>query len=166
MKDKRTRVEASLARLRELALALPRPGCDWEERPTFHPPALPEALDAFERVVGFPLPPDLRAFLAQTSAVVGMSVHNGYWLGGLEQLTRLVGADGVPRKVAGELTAPIATDGGGNGFLVSHSGRVWRWDHETGNLSEVARSFTEFLERVADDWAAYVADTPGWQFLV
>ena len=36
-------VEASVARLRELALAIPRPGCEWEDRPRFDPPAPPAA---------------------------------------------------------------------------------------------------------------------------
>lgn len=155
-------VEASVARLRELALALPRRGCEWEDRLRFDPPTPPETIAAFERAAGFPLPADLRAFLALTGGVVGMSVHNGYWLGGIE---RLDPAD-FPREVAGEPAAPVATDGGGNAFLLSAGGRVWRWDHETGSVSEVAESFADFLGRVAADWAAYVADTPGWRFLV
>ena len=153
---------ASVARLRELALAIPRPECEWEERPRFDPPAPPAAVAAFERAAGFPMPVDFRAFLARTGGVVGMSVHNGYWLGGVERLA----PDAFPREVAGEPAAPVATDGGGNAFLLSAGGRVWKWDHETGRVSEVAASFAAFLVRVADDWAAYVADTPGWRFLV
>src|SRR5262245_46612323 len=159
-------VEASLARLRELALAIPRPGCDWEQRPRFAPPASPKEVAAFERAAGFLLPADLRTFFAATGAVVGMSVHNGYWLGDVEQLARSLTRCDFPHSVAGELTVPVATDGGGNAFLLSASGRIWRWDHETGSVSAVAASFAEFLERVAADWAAYVADTPGWRFLV
>ena len=155
-------MEASVERLRELAHAIPRPGREWEERPHFDPPASSEDIAAFERAAGFPLPADFRAFLARTGGVVGMSVHNGYWLGGVE---RLAPAD-FPREVAGESAAPVATDGGGNAFLLSASGRVWRWDHETGRVSQVTDSFTAFLSRVVDDWAAYVADTPSWRFLV
>lgn len=155
-------VEASVERLRELALAIPRPGCGWEDRPRFDPPTPAEAVTGFERAAGFPLPADFRTFLALTGGVVGMSVHNGYWLGGVE---RLAPAD-FPREVAGEPAAPVATDGGGNAFLLSAGGRVWRWDHETSSVSEVASSFAAFLVRVADDWAAFVADTPGWRFLV
>jgi len=156
-------VETSLARLRELALALPRPGCEWESRPTFDPPATPEAIAAFELAVGFPLPADFRAFLASAGAVIGMCVHNGYWLGGVEQLARLVEVGSLPREVAGELVAPVATDGGGNSFLLCSGGRVLRWGHDTGVVSAVAGSFAAFLERVADDWAAYVAGTPDWR---
>jgi hypothetical protein len=161
-----TVVETSLARLRELALAIPRPGCDWEERPRFDPPASPEEVAAFERAAGFPLPADLRAFLADAGAVVGMSVHNGYWVGGVEQLVRAIVRGDFPPSVSGEPAAPVATDGGGNAFLLSSSGRVWRLDHETWGVSEVAASFAGFLERVAADWSAFVADTPGWRFLV
>jgi hypothetical protein len=71
-------VQAVMTRLRELALAIPRPGCEGEERPRFDPPPSPEAVAAFERAAGFPLPADLRAFLADAGAAVGMSVHNGY----------------------------------------------------------------------------------------
>jgi hypothetical protein len=159
-------VKASLARLRELALAIPRPGCDWEERPRFEPPPSPEQVAAYERAAGFALPGDLRAFLTDCGAVIGMSVHNGYWVGGVEALTRSIVDGDYPRSVAGEPAAPVATDGGGNAFLLSSTGRVWRWDHETGSLSEVAGSFEGFLERVVTDWAAYVTDTPGWRFLV
>lgn len=155
-------VEASVARLRDIALAIPRPECDWEERPRFAPPAPHEAVAAFERVAGFTLPADFRAFLALTGEVVGMSIHNGYWLGGVERLV----PDAFPREVAGEPAAPVATDGGGNAFLLSAGGRVWRWDHETGSVSAVAPSFAGFLSRVADDWTAYVTYTPGWKFLV
>lgn len=151
--------------VRRLALALPRPGCVWESQPTFDPPASPQAVATFERAAGFPLPADVRTFLALAGAVIGMSVHNGYWLGGVERLTACIGAD-FPREVAEELAVPIATDGGGNGFLMAAGGRVWRWDHETGTVSVVAASFAEFLEKVAADWAAYVADTPGWRYLV
>jgi hypothetical protein len=159
-------VEKALAQLRELALALPRPGCDWESRPTFDPPANADAVAAFEHAAGFPMPADFRSFLAAVGGVTGMSVHNGYQLGGVEWLTSWLEAGVLPRTVADALVAPIAADAGGNGFLLSAGGRVWRWDHETGGLTAVAPSFTEFLERVALDWAAYVAETPGWRFLV
>lgn len=158
-------VEASLARLRELALALPRPGCDWEERPRFDPPPTPDAISAFETAAGFQLPADLRRFFADTDAAIGMSFHNGYWIGGVERLVDFITYDVCSRSVEGEPAAAIATDGGGNAFLLSASGRVWRWNHETGAVSPVAESFGAFLDRVVADWEAYAADTPGWRFL-
>jgi hypothetical protein len=159
-------VDVSLARLRELALAIPRPGCHWEERPRFDPSATPESLAEFERLAGFALPGDLRTFLEQTDAIAGMSVHNGYWIGSTEQLARSMEAGTFPRKVNGEQAIPVATDGGGNAFLLGESGRVWRWDHETDKVNIIAESFDAFLERVADDWAAYVSERKDWRFLV
>jgi hypothetical protein len=159
-------VKVSLARLRELALAIPRPGCEWEERPHFDPPASSEEIAAFERAAGFPFPADLKTFFSEAGAVVGMSVHNGYWVGGIEQLTCALIHGDFPRSVSGEATVAVATDGGGNAFLLTSGGHIWFWNHETGNGSVVASSFTEFLDRVATDWAAFIANTPGWHYLV
>ena len=152
-----------MTRLHELALALPRPGCDWEDRPQFEPPATPQAIVELERLAGFALPEDLRAFLGQTESIVAMSFHNGYWLGGIN---KLIDGDSFPRVADGEAAIPVATDGGGNAFLLGASGRVWRWNHETDRLNLVVASFGAFLERVAEDWSAYVSEKPGWRFLV
>jgi hypothetical protein len=92
-----------------------------------------------------------------------MSVHNGYWVGGIEQL---IDGDSLPRIADGEVAIPIATDGGGNAFVLGASGQVWQWNHETDKLNLVAASFGAFLERVAEDWAAFVSEKPGWRFLV
>jgi hypothetical protein len=159
-------VSDPLARLRALAELLPRPGCDWESRPTFAPPATPDALAALAAAAGFALPADFTAFLGDTAAVVGMSVHNGYHLGDPERIVAVLRDQSVPRVVNGHPTIPITFDGGGNAFLMTDAGDVWKWDHETGSTTPVARSFATFLDRVASDWATYVADTPGWQFLV
>ena len=114
-------------------------------------------------MAGFELPADLREFLERTGSVAALSVHNGYWLGGVE---RLIEQSVSPRTADGERAIPVATDGGGNAFLLGSSGIVWRWDHGTGKLERVAASFGAFLERVAEDWAAYISDKPGWRFLV
>jgi hypothetical protein len=156
-------VAKTLTRLRDLALALPRPGCAWEERPRFDPPATSQSVADLERVAGFRLPDDFRVFLGETASVVGMSVHNGYWLGGVEQLIK---GSGLPRTVKGENAIPVSTDGCGNAFLLAAGGGIWRWDHETDRVEEVAESFGAFLERVAEDWDAYISAKPGWRFLV
>ena len=118
---------------------VPRPGCEWEERPRFDPPPSMDevvALDARRASRS----PNLVGFFADTGGVVGMSVHNGYWLGDVVRLTRAIQRGDFPREVGGEMTIPVATDGGGNAFLMSSVGRVWRWDHETGDRSVVADS--------------------------
>jgi hypothetical protein len=159
-------VHASVVRLRSLATLLPRPGCDWEDCPTFAPSAPLSAVAELEAVAGFELPGDYRAFLAETGAITAMSVHNGYWLGGAVDLVGLIKQGDFPQKAGTEPVIPIATDGGGNAFLLAPTGRVWRWQHETGKVTEVAGGFAAFLDRVAEDWEAYIAETPGWQFLV
>lgn len=159
-------VATTLTRLHELACAMPRPECDWEDRPQFGPSATLQSLDEFERIVGFALPGEFREFLLHTESIVAMSVHNGYWLGDIELLIKLVGQRSLPSVVDGEPTIPIATDGGGNVFLLAAIGCVWRWDHETNRLDFVSESFSAFLERVAEDWDAYVSEKPGWHFLV
>lgn len=155
------RVKESIARLRDLASRIPRPGCDWEERPRFGAPATMDEVEAIERAAGFPLPVDLRAFLSETSGIVGMAVHNGYWIGDIESIDH---ADSRSH-VENNRVIPIATDGGGNSFLMDATGQVWKCDRETGELSQIARSFADFLDRVLADWVAYVANTPGWRFM-
>jgi hypothetical protein len=78
----------------------------------------------------------------------------------------LIDEDSLPRAANEEAAIPVAIDGGGNAFLLGASGRVWRWNQETGRLNLVAASFGAFLERVAEDWSAYVSEKPGWRFLV
>lgn len=156
----------TLARLRAIAEAIPRPGYDWESRPTFAPPASPATVVELESAAGFVLPADFRAFLADTAIVLGMSVHNGYQIGGPAIIVRAVRERRIPLTVAADPAIPVAFDGGGNAFLLTQAGDVWKWDHETGAVSPVVRSFAAFLDRVALDWAAYVANTPDWRFLV
>jgi hypothetical protein len=156
-------VSKTVALLRELALVFPRPECDWEDRPRFAPPATPQNIAELERATGFVLPDELREFLEQTESIIAMSVHNGYWLGGIKQL---LGADGVPRVANGETAIPVATDGGGNMFLITGKGKISRWNHETGEIKQVAATFGVFVERVAEDWAAYINGQPDWCFLV
>src|SRR4051794_26805815 len=90
-------VASAVVRLRALSQSLPRPGYEWEERPTISPPTPPDLIEELERLAGFPLPTDLREFFAATDAVVGMSVHNGYQIGGAQILARLIRTGGVPR---------------------------------------------------------------------
>ncbi len=156
-------ISKTVARLRELALALPRPECDWEDRPRFEPPATPQAIAQLECAAGFVLPDELREFLEQTESIIAMSVHNGYWLGGTKWMLE---TDGVPQVANGETAIPVACDGGGNVFLITCNGTICRWNHETGEVKPVAASFGVFAERVAEDWAAYIDGQPDWRFLV
>ena len=156
----------TLARLQSIADRF----LEWQT-PRFAAPAASEAIHELERVAGTRLPGDLRAFLERLDEIVAMDIHNGYWLGGTGALTRSVLRNDFPKelKTGGSLiqALPVATDGGGNAFLVaSDGGGVWRWDHETRNTAQVATSFSKFLARVADDWEHAAADDPDWAFLV
>ncbi len=156
------KVSESLSRLRLLADALP----DWE-RPAFHPPASLASVEALEQAAGVRLPDDFRQFLLQTDAIVAMDIHNGYWIGGIESLIQSISRSDFPDQVEKTRVLPVATDGGGNAFLLSADGKhVWRWDHETGNVTDVASSFGAFLKRVADDWEHYATGNHDWAYLV
>ncbi|MFO0797048.1 MAG: SMI1/KNR4 family protein [Gemmataceae bacterium] len=156
----------AIARLRALAELIPRPGCEWESRPIIAPPAGATVVAELAVAAGFDLPADFLDFLADTAAVIGMSVHNGYHIGDPDVLTATLRAGDLPSNVHGTRSIPVGFDGGGNAFLITAAGEVWKWDHETGAVSPVASSFGAFLDRVALDWSAYLADTPGWRFLV
>ena len=67
-------------------------------------------------MAGFVLPGDLREFLELTDSIVAMSVHNGYWLGGINNL---IDEGSLPRVADGEAAIPVATDGGGNAFVLA-----------------------------------------------
>jgi len=153
-------------RLRELTLAMPRPECDWEERPRFDPPTSSEALDGFKSLAGFHIGDGIREFFHQTDGITALSIHNGYWLGGIGRLKRMLERNDVPRCVKDDSAIPIATDGGGNAFLLTANGRIYRWDHATHEVKQIATSFSEFLARVVADWEAYLANAPGWPYLV
>lgn len=159
-------IAAYVARLRELAQSLPRPGCEWEDRPRFDGPAAADAVQALERKAGFPLPDEVKAFFALTDGIIGMSIHNGYHIGGTELIASRIASGDIPREVPDGLSIPIAFDGGGNAFLLSSAGRVWRWDHETNGVSRVADTFGTFLQRVVADWEAYINETSEYRFFM
>jgi hypothetical protein len=160
-------VEQALIRLKELAEMFPREECPWEDRPTFEPRTDEKFLEEMRKKLGKALPDDLLAFFRICDAVVAMSIHNGYWIGGAEQLIRSAArGDFVPR-IENDDVFPIATDGGGNAFLISAEvGSVWHWKHETGATRLVATLFGQFLERVVADWEHFAVSDDEWSYLV
>jgi cell wall assembly regulator SMI1 len=158
-------IETALDRLRALADQFPE-----RERPSFRSPASPNVIRDFERTVGAPLPRELQEFLLRCDSIVAMGIQNGYWIGGLAELTRSIMRGDFPSTLNEDNSVhvvPVATDGGGNAFLISiDDGRVWRWDHETGENIEVAATFEGFLNRIAMDWENAAAGTEGWHYLV
>ena len=159
-------VRDAIKSLRESADFIPRSEYPWEERPSFSAPSQPIDIEAFELASGFELPSDVREFFREVDQIIGMSIHNGYWIGGISNLISMAHEDQTPTAIDGQSVMPIATDGGGNVFFLSSTGQVFRMCHETKETSRCQVTFSEFLERVAKDWKAFVSDEPGWSYLV
>jgi len=43
--------------------------------------------------------------------------------------------------------------------------KVWKWDHETGDLALVSLGFSSFLARIIEDWEHFLADDREWPYL-
>ena len=177
-----TRVSDALDRLRVAGAALPRlRSVHPLEAPTFGPGCCTGELDELQERRR--LPYDYVEFLSLCRRIVASDVFNGYYL--YSPLGRpadssiprrlLVGAEPRLQEVA---VSAVAGDGGGNQFLMGvgsvAAGRVWKWNHERPvgldgvareGLTEIADSFTAFLERVADDWEHFVRNDPAWSYI-
>ncbi len=141
-----------------------------ESAPRFAAPCRAAELLDLQGATGLPLPAEVRSLLSTHSSIVAIDIHKGYWIGGPTNLARSVRRGDYPTFVEAETgrvrAQPVATDGGGNAFLITETGDVWRWDHETGGTWHVAESFEAFLNRIADDWEHYLAEDRGWVYLV
>lgn len=100
-----------------------------------------------------------------------MDIWNGYWIGGLISIQQMMEQRSFPSRYA-EATEnysliPIATDGGGNAFLMAlgQKNLVWKWWHETGKMDLVAKNFSEFLARVSADWEHFLTKDCTWKYL-
>jgi cell wall assembly regulator SMI1 len=154
----------AVARLAAIASRYPS-----ETAPRFETPSTPGELHELESATGLPLPAEVRDLLALHRSIVAMDIRNGYWIGGPTLLARSVRRGDYPAFIEGEngpvAAQPVATDGGGNAFLITSSGAIWRREHETGRTRRVAKSFVEFLHRVADDWEHHLAGDSAWSYL-
>jgi len=158
-------IDALLSRLHELAEEF-----SIAEQPAFHQGVSADAIFALERAVMAQIPKDFSYFLRNCDAIVAMGVWNGYWIGGSEVLLRSITRKDFPSEVCEEnnttAVVPVATDGGGNAFLLSLDGdKVWKWNHETGNSTLVAHGFSSFLARIVEDWEHFLADDRAWRYL-
>ena len=153
------------------------------EEATFESGAAPSRIESVAAVVGEPLPVDYRYFLSQCAGFTGMDFHNGYAVHTPEEVVRLFREAGAPRQVLTDRGAvpvlPVASDGGGNVFLLKlrmpHV--VLRWDHEIGETGaalppghpgfrEVADGFVVLLERIRADWSHFLGPDPeAWTYI-
>ena len=130
------------------------------------------------------LPIDYLEFLSLCRRVVAQDVYNGYFIYSPISVGHFDSS--IPRFLHVELNQEIqevwvvciAGDGGGNQFLMGTSnatnGYIWKWSHEfpprfDGMASEglklVAKSFTQFLALVVDDWEHFAAHDNQWQYI-
>ena len=116
------------------------------------------------------LPQDFVEFLRACEAIIAMDICNGYWIGGIDQLSRNIARGDFPAliNVNGRQipVMPIATDGGGNAFLMSIADQtVWKWDHETRNVRIVSENFPAFIRRILQDFEHWLSGDTKWDYL-
>jgi hypothetical protein len=136
-------------------------------RPSFSPPATAEKILELELVLGTSLPEPIHDFFTQHDSISAMDVWNGYFVGGIDVILRSLKRGDFPRVVESRPVIAIATDGGGNAFLTpsDSDGPVWKWLHETGAVTEVARDFNAFSDRLADDFRMFADGNDRWQYM-
>lgn len=180
-----SRIQSAIGRLRKSGEAVPLMASLYPlSNPIIGAGACDGELDELSGRFREGIPSDYREFLGSCRAISAMDVFSGYAF--YSPLSLVSHDQSVPRRihVVGERglvevsVLAVAGDGGGNQFLLGMSGelrgRVWKWSHEdpvrfdgvaNAGLNAVASNFTEFLERVADDWEHFVSATKGWKSL-
>jgi SMI1-KNR4 cell-wall len=108
-------------------------------------PAAGGALEAAEESLGAPLPEDYKAFLAEHD---GVRLDDNR-LDGAESPSG--GADSLfavkdVRRLSGALVAIGEAGGGDKIALALDSGRVFQWEHETGDAAPLAPSFRAWFD--------------------
>ena len=78
--------------------------------------------------------------------MVFRSSVNGHVFG----IIRNLQYDIVAESFIESLFTPFAEDECGNIFSVSEKGEIFWWDHETGDLTRLASSFSEFCEHCSE----------------
>ena len=178
---------AALERLRHLAGRIGEAGVGgFDGAPKFGGRCLPEEIDELSSRFRVQLPPEYRDFLLSCRRVFAPDIRSGYFLFSPISILDTWAQSGTPKRIrvetpdfAGELpTMPIGGDTHGNLFLLSVSedlhASVWKWDQGippqadgtlTHGASQVASSFSEFLERIADDWAHHLDQDSEWRYL-
>jgi cell wall assembly regulator SMI1 len=138
-----------------------------EARPVFSNPARADQILELESMMGSTLSPDVQAFFETHDSISAMEVHVGYWVGGIETILRSIRRGDFPDSIESHRVFPIGSDGGGNAFLmpVDSDGPVWKWSHAIGEACEVAESFPQFLDRLADDFRMFAAGNDDWPFM-
>jgi len=161
-----------LYRLRIVGNKIPDVLCVYPlEAPIFGTGISQSDIASLEAAIKAPLPKDFLAFQKLCGFISAMDIWNGYSLMEASRINALiVDAHSPPaiQVVNGQSTLiPIGGDGGGNLFLTAFadSYHISKWNHETGSQEKLADSFTEFLERMLEDWEHFVIQDSDWKYM-
>jgi hypothetical protein len=159
-----TDINSLLSRLRKAAEHLPL--YEWDHAPRFGSGLSDVECEAIQKIANTDLPDDFLTFLKYCGEISGMTVHNGYAIGG-PPLPRDESIMTIKPQGRSLRAIIVAQDGGGNAFLMCLGVRnsIWKWNHETDELQWIADSFIELLERVAVDWEKYIENDYGHEYI-
>ena len=160
------KISEAINQLKVLAKLVENEDEPWLEEPKFTDAPITSQLNEFEKVSGFQIKGELLEFFTLNDSIIAMSIHNGYWIGGINQLKNIYTSGNVTRKIKQETCIPLATDGSGNTFIFTEAESVWKVDHETLKETLISNSLSEFFERVIEDWKAFVEQKENWTYLV
>lgn len=118
-------------------------------------PASNDAIHAFESATGYTLPDSFKEFLRAYNGAIAapnlFKTDDGFEIG----VHQFVLIENIPneRKLIEELppkSFPIAWDEGGNYILIngSKNDAIQFWDHETGDIHNLASDFESFVSRL------------------
>lgn len=140
MSGTRDSIDAVLRDLRELGGAIGGIDLGYPvDAATFSPPASADQVRTLAGRLLAPLPPDYAYFLSRCRGFAGMDFHNGYAVHGPELVLRILSEPGAPKWVRTNTsslpTIPVASDGGGDVFLLDLGSpyTVRRWGHGIGS---------------------------------
>ncbi|HEY0075073.1 MAG TPA: SMI1/KNR4 family protein [Abditibacteriaceae bacterium] len=171
MQDYESQIKNILDRLRSTGTKIPAVPCIYQLKEPVFGTGSPQAdIVSLEDAIKAPLPQDFVAFQELCGTISAMDIWNGYSIMGASHIKSLF-ADTQLLHVfhtdSQSIMMPIGSDGGGNMFLMGFVGgnQILKWNHETDSQEKLADSFTEFLERMLEDWEHFVIQDANWKYM-
>jgi len=172
MKDYERDIEHLLALLCEAGKKAPDVTYYPTDEPTFGDGATEADLNAFEAMLPAPLPIDFQYFQTICGSISAPHIWNGYFLHEIMLVQRIMfDYESYPKNFFLDINRlrmlPIGSDGGGNLFLMSigPANYITKWNHEVNEQSRLANNFTEFLQRMVEDWEHFIVEDSGWHYM-
>jgi hypothetical protein len=164
-------IQTVLALLRDTASRVPATPCTYPlQEPSFGTGVAEEDIQSLETAIKSPLPNDFLEFQRTCGSILAMDVWNGYCLMEAPHIEALYRDPYSP--ITGSVhdkspIIPIGGDGGGNMFHMATgaSNEISKWNHEADTAEKVADNFTEFLQRLLEDWQHFVAQDGAWKYM-